>query len=53
MAWRWVGAQLACRRAGQAGLGAVLGLTFKENVPDLRNSKVADLVPNCKRWATR
>jgi UDP-N-acetyl-D-galactosamine dehydrogenase len=22
----------------------VLGLTFKENVPDLRNSKVADLV---------
>jgi UDP-N-acetyl-D-galactosamine dehydrogenase len=24
----------------------VLGLTFKENVPDLRNSKVADLVSN-------
>lgn len=25
----------------------VLGLTFKENVPDLRNSKVADVVARC------
>lgn len=31
-------------RAGKAGSALVLGLTFKENVPDLRNSKVADLV---------
>jgi len=25
----------------------VLGITFKENVPDLRNSKVADLIAEC------
>ena len=34
-------------RAGRAARGAkvnVLGLTFKENCPDLRNSKVADVV---------
>jgi UDP-N-acetyl-D-glucosamine/UDP-N-acetyl-D-galactosamine dehydrogenase len=34
-------------RAGKEARGAralVLGLTFKENVPDLRNSRVADLV---------
>lgn len=30
--------------AGTRGRALVLGLTFKENVPDLRNSKVADLV---------
>ena len=29
---------------GSAGRALVLGLTFKENVPDLRNSKVADLI---------
>ncbi len=29
---------------------AVLGLTFKENVPDLRNSKVADVVAELQRW---
>jgi UDP-N-acetyl-D-galactosamine dehydrogenase len=28
----------------------VLGLTFKENVPDLRNSKVADVVAGLKEW---
>jgi len=26
---------------------AVLGLTFKENVPDLRNSKVPEIIRNC------
>lgn len=34
-------------RAGKAVLGArilVLGLTFKENVPDIRNSKVVDIL---------
>ena len=31
-------------RAGRAGSALVMGLTFKEDVPDLRNSKVADLV---------
>jgi UDP-N-acetyl-D-galactosamine dehydrogenase len=29
---------------GKAGRTLVLGLTFKEDVPDLRNSKVADLI---------
>ncbi|THD37177.1 MAG: nucleotide sugar dehydrogenase [Sphingomonas sp.] len=39
----WVAGQIHAR-AGKAGKALVLGLTFKENVPDLRNSKVADLV---------
>jgi UDP-N-acetyl-D-galactosamine dehydrogenase len=39
----WV-AESIHARAGKAGTALVLGLTFKENVPDLRNSKVADLV---------
>ena len=41
---RWVADRLHERRGGKAGSALVLGLTFKENVPDLRNSKVADLV---------
>lgn len=41
---RWI-AEAIHRRAGEkTGDVLVLGLTFKENVPDLRNSKVADLV---------
>ncbi|MBO9536978.1 nucleotide sugar dehydrogenase [Herbaspirillum sp.] len=28
----------------------VLGVTFKENCPDIRNSKVADLVAELKNW---
>jgi UDP-N-acetyl-D-galactosamine dehydrogenase len=31
----------------------VLGLTFKENCPDLRNSKVADVVRELKRFGAR
>jgi len=31
----------------------VLGLTFKENVPDLRNSKVADLIAGLKQQGHR
>jgi UDP-N-acetyl-D-galactosamine dehydrogenase len=43
------------RRLVASGRGAaarvlVLGLTFKENVPDLRNSKVADIVRELKGW---
>jgi UDP-N-acetyl-D-galactosamine dehydrogenase len=30
---------------------AVLGVTFKENCPDIRNSKVADLVREFKNWS--
>jgi UDP-N-acetyl-D-galactosamine dehydrogenase len=32
------------RRGSRGGLVTVLGLTFKENVPDTRNSKVIDIV---------
>ena len=41
----------ALLREGGASAGAVLvlGLTFKENVPDLRNSKVVDLVEGLRR----
>lgn len=43
-----MGAQIADRlherRKGQVGRALVMGLTFKENVPDLRNSRVADVV---------
>jgi len=35
--------QLLKRKAGD-GLVTVLGVTFKENVPDIRNSKVADII---------
>ena len=40
----WVAERLHAARGGRAGTALVLGLTFKEDVPDLRNSKVADLV---------
>lgn len=30
----------------------VLGITFKENCPDIRNSKVADLVKELQSWGT-
>jgi UDP-N-acetyl-D-galactosamine dehydrogenase len=40
----WVADELHARRGGKAGSALVLGLTFKENVPDLRNSKVIDVV---------
>ncbi len=39
----WVAGAIHAR-AGRTGRALVLGLTFKENVPDLRNSKVADLI---------
>jgi UDP-N-acetyl-D-galactosamine dehydrogenase len=42
-----MGAWLADRlheRAGSAGRALVMGLSFKENVPDLRNSRVIDVV---------
>jgi UDP-N-acetyl-D-galactosamine dehydrogenase len=39
----WVADRLHERR-GRPGSALILGLTFKENVPDLRNSRVIDLV---------
>lgn len=40
----WVAKQLHKARGDKPGSILMLGLTFKENIPDLRNSKVADLV---------
>jgi UDP-N-acetyl-D-galactosamine dehydrogenase len=39
----WIADALHGRR-GKAGTALVLGLTFKENVPDLRNSRCVDVV---------
>lgn len=40
----WVADQLHARRGGIAGSALVLGLTFKEDVPDLRNAGVASVI---------
>lgn len=40
----WVAESLHHARGAQPGSVLVLGFTFKEDVPDIRNSKVADLV---------
>src|SRR5438067_10444250 len=38
----WVARRLHEARADEPGSVLVLGMTFKEDIPDLRNSKVAD-----------
>jgi UDP-N-acetyl-D-glucosamine/UDP-N-acetyl-D-galactosamine dehydrogenase len=40
----WAAERLHAARGRTPGSALVLGLTFKEDVPDLRNSKVADLI---------
>ncbi|HEU0044549.1 nucleotide sugar dehydrogenase [Sphingomonas sp.] len=40
---RWIAQEIHFRRGERAGTALVLGLAFKPDVPDLRNSKVADL----------
>jgi UDP-N-acetyl-D-glucosamine/UDP-N-acetyl-D-galactosamine dehydrogenase len=45
---KWIVDSLHERRGGKAGRALVLGLTFKENVPDLRNSRSFDLVERLK-----
>ncbi len=45
---RWVADQLHNRLDTKASKILILGLTFKENVPDLRNSKIADVVERLK-----
>ncbi|MDP9163686.1 MAG: nucleotide sugar dehydrogenase, partial [Pseudomonadota bacterium] len=40
----WIADRLHAARGGQPGSALVLGLTFKENVPDLRNSRVVDVI---------
>ena len=39
----WIADQLHARR-GNPGSALIMGLTFKENVPDLRNSRVIDVI---------
>jgi UDP-N-acetyl-D-galactosamine dehydrogenase len=46
---QWVADCLHSRRASRTGSVLVMGLTFKEDVPDLRNSKVVDVVSRL-RW---
>jgi UDP-N-acetyl-D-galactosamine dehydrogenase len=41
---RWIADALHDRRGAKAGSALVLGVTFKENVPDLRNSRSFDLI---------
>jgi UDP-N-acetyl-D-glucosamine/UDP-N-acetyl-D-galactosamine dehydrogenase len=41
---KWIAEQIHEQRGGIAGSVLMLGLTFKENVPDLRNSKVVDVI---------
>ena len=40
----WIADRLHEQRGGKAGRALVMGLTFKENVPDLRNSRSVDVV---------
>ena len=40
----WVADSLHEASGGKAGSALVMGLTFKENVPDLRNSRVVDVI---------
>ena len=49
-AWaRWIADPLHAAPRRPAGRRLVLGLTFKENVPDLRNSRVIDVVSRLAR----
>jgi UDP-N-acetyl-D-glucosamine/UDP-N-acetyl-D-galactosamine dehydrogenase len=41
---KWIAEQIHAQNGGAAGSVLMLGLTFKENVPDLRNSKVVDVI---------
>ena len=49
MAWgAWIADRLHDTRDAIAGTVLVMGVTFKENVPDIRNSKVIDLIARLK-----
>ena len=45
--------RLMAQRGAAGGLVTVLGLTFKENVPDIRNSKVVDIVRELESFGLR
>jgi UDP-N-acetyl-D-glucosamine/UDP-N-acetyl-D-galactosamine dehydrogenase len=38
------------RKRGRGGVVTILGMTFKENVPDIRNSRVIDIVRELKSF---
>jgi UDP-N-acetyl-D-glucosamine/UDP-N-acetyl-D-galactosamine dehydrogenase len=44
----WLADSLHDRRGCKAGRALVMGLTFKEDVPDLRNSRVVDVIRRLK-----
>jgi UDP-N-acetyl-D-galactosamine dehydrogenase len=46
---RWIADALHEHRGRKPGRALVLGVTFKENVPDLRNSRVFDLVDRLRQ----
>jgi UDP-N-acetyl-D-galactosamine dehydrogenase len=41
------------RRKGRAGVVTILGMTFKENVPDIRNSRVIDVVRELRSFGVK
>ncbi|MFC4922439.1 MULTISPECIES: nucleotide sugar dehydrogenase [Bradyrhizobium] len=41
------------KRGSRGGVVTVLGMTFKENVPDLRNSKVVDIVRELESFGVK
>ena len=45
----WAGDAIHAATGARAGRALVLGLTFKEDVPDIRNTKVVDLVARLRR----
>ena len=49
----WIADALHERLGGKAGKALVLGLTFKEDVPDLRNSRTVDLVARLRELGHR
>ena len=46
---QWVADAVHAAAGSRAGKALVLGLAFKEDVPDIRNSKIADLVASLER----
>lgn len=45
----WLAEKLHDLQQGRAGTVLMMGLTFKENVPDIRNSKVIDVIRRLQR----
>jgi UDP-N-acetyl-D-glucosamine/UDP-N-acetyl-D-galactosamine dehydrogenase len=41
------------RRSGQSGTVTILGITFKEDVPDIRNSRVIDIVHELRSFGIK